>query len=433
MQSNFSFLDEKFPDLANLGRKAEAYLYADNNSCLMKLGMVAENVVKRIFAFDRLTPPADNSAATRINALRNLGLIDQSLCDILHDLRKARNRAIHENWSSVSKGKLLLQMGHSLCQWFMQVYGDSTYQPRAFVMPPKPTKPEKPKPAPDKAKEEAEEKAMAKAAEEAAAAAPAVPMAERRARAGSAASQRLMSEAEVRERIDQQLRRAGWEADTEALRYAKGVRPAKGRNLAIAEWPVTLPSGETGRADYALFVGTRLLALIEAKAAHVVIPSALDAQCREYARGVRTEDAPHRAGTWGEYGVPFVFAANGRPYVEQLRAKSGIWSLDLRDPTNEPRALRGWPSPQGLIERLERDINAADRELEQTPLDLLRDPEGLALRPYQVRAVQAVERAVMEGRRCTPRRYSARRSSATATGRRSSTAAWWTTTPPTPS
>ena len=37
--------------------------------------------------------------------------------------------------------------------------------------------------------------------------------------------------------IDEQLRMAGWEADSEALRHATWGRPEKERNRAIAEWP----------------------------------------------------------------------------------------------------------------------------------------------------------------------------------------------------
>ena len=44
-----------------------------------------------------------------------------------------------------------------------------------------------------------------------------------------------LPEAETRRLIDAQLNKAGWEADTENLRYSRGVRPVKGRNLAIAE------------------------------------------------------------------------------------------------------------------------------------------------------------------------------------------------------
>ena len=45
-----------------------------------------------------------------------------------------------------------------------------------------------------------------------------------------------LDEAATRQLIDKQLRQAGWEADTPTLRYGKGARPQKNRNLAIAEW-----------------------------------------------------------------------------------------------------------------------------------------------------------------------------------------------------
>jgi type I restriction enzyme R subunit len=42
--------------------------------------------------------------------------------------------------------------------------------------------------------------------------------------------------------------------------------------------------------------------------------------------------------------VPFVFSANGRPYLKQLETQSGIWFRDARKPTNHRRALtqRRW-------------------------------------------------------------------------------------------
>ena len=54
---------------------------------------------------------------------------------------------------------------------------------------------------------------------------------------GEAAASKLdLDEAETRVLIDQQLRGSGWEADTRTLRHSAGVRPANGRNMAIAEW-----------------------------------------------------------------------------------------------------------------------------------------------------------------------------------------------------
>ena len=46
----------------------------------------------------------------------------------------------------------------------------------------------------------------------------------------------VLNEIETRQLIDEQLAAAGWEVDTEMLSYQKGVRPQKGRNLAIAEY-----------------------------------------------------------------------------------------------------------------------------------------------------------------------------------------------------
>ena len=53
--------------------------------------------------------------------------------------------------------------------------------------------------------------------------------------------------------------------------------------------------------------------------------------------------------------MPLTFATNGRPYLEQYDTKSGIWFLDLRQPDNAPKALRGWMSPEGITELLDKD------------------------------------------------------------------------------
>lgn len=232
MSSNFDFLSEKFPVLADYGKKAENYLYSDSNSCLMKLGMIGETVVNLMFRFDRIPFPYDNTAAARIDTLYREGMVDSGIRDILHALRKTRNKAVHENYSSVDDGKALLQMAYSLCVWFYQIYGDYEYQPSGFVMPP-----EEAETAPAGAEKEAEEQKeqkLAALAEEAAAAAPAVPKAERKKKAAFAANQRPRTEAETRFLIDEQLRKVGWEADTNTLRYSKGARPKKGHNMAIA-------------------------------------------------------------------------------------------------------------------------------------------------------------------------------------------------------
>lgn len=394
MKSNFDFLDKEFPVLAQFGKKAEAYLYSDSNSCLMKLGMIGETVVNLMFAYDRITPPTENTAVNRITTLSREGLLPRDLVDILHSLRKARNKAVHENYSSIEEGKVLLQMAHSLCEWFMQTYGYWDYQPVPFVMP---TAVPSTNTA-DISSDEAKEASLVKDAEAKAAASDLVAKEVRRQQAAKAASQRQKTEAETRFIIDQQLQQVGWEADTENLRYSNGTRPVKGRNLAIAEWPTDSTVGNHGRADYALFIGLQLVGIIEAKAEHKDIPSVIDYQGKEYPRNIRASDAQYQIGTWGNYKVPFTFATNGRPYLEQLKTKSGIWFLDLRQVSNVPKPLRGWMSPANLLDLLGKDIDAGNKALEQMPFDLLRDKDGLNLRNYQLRAIQAAEQAIIGGK-----------------------------------
>lgn len=395
MESNFAFLEKDFPVLAKLGKTAETYLYSDSNSCLMKLGIIGETIVNLMFTYDKIPLPRDNSAVERINVLAREGLLTKDLIDILHALRKIRNKAAHDNYESVSDGKALLQMAHSLCEWFMQTYGDWSYQNQKFVMPSR----QEQVPQADRAAEEQEETRLAEEAEQTAAVAAPVAKAVRRQQAGRAANQRQKSEAETRYLIDQQLRQVGWEADTENIRYSKGVRPVKGRNLAIAEWPTDSTAGNYGRVDYALFAGLQFVGVNEAKAEHKDIPSVLDYQGKDYPRCIRKEDAPYQIGIWGKYKVPFTFATNGRPYLEQMKTKSGIWFLDLRRPSNAPKALRGWISPEGILELLGRDTDAGNQALQSLPYNLLQDKDGLNLRNYQLKAIQATEQAIIDGKR----------------------------------
>ena len=396
MKSNFEFLSQEFPVLSNFGKLAEQYLFSDPNSCLMKLGMIGETIVNLMFTYDKIDVPYDNTAVTRINTLQREGLLTRDLTDILHALRKSRNKAVHENYESLSDCKSLLQMAYSLCEWFMQTYGDWNYQNQKFVMPIQVVKPaaatQAVKEAEDKVAENLTEQAQKKAIQNT------VTKAEHKKQGNKVASQRQKSEAETRYMIDEQLRQVGWEADTERLRYSKGTRPKKGHNIAIAEWPTNSTVGKNGRADYALFVGLKMVAVIEAKAEHKDIPSVIDYQGKDYPRNIRAEDEQYTLGAWGEYKVPFTFATNGRPYLEQYKTKSGIWFLDLRNACNAPKALHGWISPTGIEELLSKDIQAGNNALKSMPQDFLTDKDGLNLREYQINAIKAAEKAIMEGK-----------------------------------
>ena len=396
MKSNFEFLNKYWPALAQIGAAAESYVYSDANACLYKLGMFGERLILEIFAFEHIKEPTiDNTHANRIRLLKREGLIPKKIDDILYALRKTRNDAVHAGADSVEDAKTLLSMTYNLAVWFMEVYGDWGYIAPAFVMPENVVQPDY-----ESIIKEQEEKIVALSKQvEAVSTAASTKTSKERAEKGETASESMeLSEAETRYLIDEQLRKVGWETDTNTLRYSKGIRPQKGRNLAIAEWPTDSAVGKNGYADYALFVGLKLVGIVEAKKAAIDIPSVIDHQCKEYAKGIKGEHQEYIINQWGAYKVPFVFATNGRKYLKQIETKSGIWYLDLRNGANAPKALQGWISPQGLMEQLEKDITAANSALQNTPFDLLRDPDGLNLRKYQINAIEAAEQAVIDGK-----------------------------------
>ncbi|MER9231246.1 type I restriction-modification system endonuclease [Mesorhizobium sp. M0622] len=199
-----------------------------------------------------------------------------------------------------------------------------------------------------------------------------------------AATKLDLDEGQTRALIDQQLRDNGWEADTKVLRHGTGVRPAKGRNMAIAEWPTA-----HGPADYALFVGTMLVGVVEAKRRRKNVSAAID-QAERYSPGITpSSDFVMAGGPWGEHRVPFVFAANGRSYLKQIETESGIWFRDTRRSANHRRAMVDWPTPDGLAGQLEVDQDAATAALKAQPFEF-----GFPLRPYQEGAIRAVETAL---------------------------------------
>lgn len=139
------------------------------------------------------------------------------------------------------------------------------------------------------------------------------------------------------------------------------------------------------------------MAIVEAKKAMLDIPSILDVQAKDYAQCVREEHSQYVVSKWQVYQVPFIFATNGRKYLEQYKEKSGIWFLDLRNESNIPKPLRGWVSPLGIMEWLEKDIEKTNNKLQNTSKNLLTDKDGLNLREYQIEAIGAVENAIVNG------------------------------------
>lgn len=397
MRSNFAFLEEKWPLLASLGSTAEKYIYNDSNSCLLKLGLFSETLVHLMFTLDNISEPqADNTHANRIKILKSEGLLPKEIDDILYSLRMSRNKAAHDGYESTEQAKILIEFAYRLGIWFIQTYGEWNFEPKEFINP-EDISNKTDYEATIKAQEE-KIKELTEKTEAISAAASTVSIADRRKRANSSADKMTLSEKETRYIIDEQLKKVGWEADTINLRYSKGTIPQKGRNLAIAEFPTDSTVGNGGYVDYALFVGTKLAGVVEAKRHLTDISSVVDYQCKDYAKNIKFEHSSYVMGKWGDYQVPFLFATNGRKYLKQLETKSGIWFLDARKASNIPKAQQGWVSPLGLMELLDKDIEKSDKELKETGYELLTDKDGLNLRPYQINAVKCAEQAVLDGK-----------------------------------
>jgi type I restriction enzyme R subunit len=394
---NFGFLKPHDERLVMLGALAERYFRDDPSTAIVKLRQFSELLAKLTAAHHAVYRDERETFEETLRRLSYERLIPKEAADLFHTLRKMGNSAVHEAKGDHAAALAALKLARSLGIWFHRTYGGAaSFHPDPFISPPEPVD------AVGAAREEIESlrrkvaeieeaKIAAKLATVQAQAevAPRMELARFIELGEQAATEIDLGEAETRTLIDQQLRDRGWEADTRALRYGAGVRPAKGRNMAIAEWPTA-----NGPADYALFVGTTLIGVVEAKRRCRNVPAAID-QAERYAMGIKENgDFAFVGGLWGEHKAPFVFAANGRSYLRQIEAASGIWFRDTRRSANHRRALADWPTPLGLSGLLEVDQDAAAAALKAQPFEF-----GFPLRPYQESAIRAIEKALSSEQR----------------------------------
>ncbi len=387
--SNFNFLDEDLQILKNLAQSAEQYLHSDPPVCLFKLRIFGEKFVDWIYNEHGLDFPYDNSFFNRIQGLIDAGKITYPVPDLIHKIRHLGNVSSHDHKGSVNDANSSLLAAFKLSKWLSDTYFDTDFSALKYS-PPQPQVNNNAALQALETEYKRLEEAFKSLKQQK------VQLSKERQqsielKAYQNAEKIQLSESETRAIIDEQLRKAGWEADSEALKFANGTRPDKGRKMAIAEWPV----GIGQKADYALFIDNRLFGFIEAKRYGTDIPSAL-IQSREYSKKTNSSDVFELLGIWGEYRVPFLFSANGRPFSKTIPQKSGIWFLDIRSSKNHPKPLQGWYSPENLEDLSDKDIDAADNMLQNISADFLRDSNGLRLRHYQMVAIEAVEKSISE-------------------------------------
>ena len=168
--------------------------------------------------------------------------------------------------------------------------------------------------------------------------------------------------------IDEHLRRWGWSIAP----FESGVALSSLDRVAVEEFPTA-----HGPADYALFVGGRILGVIEAKKL-TLGPQNVLVQAERYASGITQQGF-----CWGSFGVPFLYSTNGEV----------VWFEDVRDEQYRSRLIAGFHTPDALAELLNRDTSAVCAKV-------LTLPQGNArLREYQGDASRAIEEALLERKR----------------------------------
>lgn len=389
--SNFSFFKGDWEVLAKLGESAEHNLYNDPHTSIIKLRLLGESIAKAVLASDNIREAYDTKQIDRLNTMKKEGLAEPEILDIFHTLRRKGNSASHEaSYGTTEEAKQLLALAYQIAIWFMEVYIDWEF------VAPKYREPEREVSTKElQLKVQALEEEISKKEKELLAQLDTITddaiakdvRVRRKEKSKLHIQKHRLSEAQTRVLIDDKLRAAGWIVDTDKYNQKKHkTMPEKNKNMAIAEWKVG-----SKYADYALFIGLQLVGIVEAKAKHRDIPSALESQTKVYAREVQATEGIELLPPNGEYKVPFLYASNGRPYLRQLEDQSGIWFWDARNQTKRSHALEGWHSPADLKLLLDVDDKEANERLKNE------DITKFGLREYQQKAVLAAEEALMQG------------------------------------
>jgi type I restriction enzyme R subunit len=431
-RTNFGFLEAHDEQLVRLGMLAERYFPDDPNTSLLKLRQLAELLAQLVATKVGVYTSREEAQYDLLRRLQDQNILPREVAQLFGEVRRAGNSASHDIAGDHRTALMALRMTWQLGVWFHRTFAEPGFKSGPFV-PPAPPQDEgaelraeleslrkalaehqaahnetaarlagteaKLREAKDEQgfwEQMATEADQAKVAleqklaqeQQKGAAQPRATVASLVTAAAEAAGALELDEGATRKLIDQQLREAGWTVDSVELRYSKGARPEKGKNLAIAEWPT-----KTGPSDYVLFIGLTPVAAVEAKRKNLDVSGSLQ-QAKRYARDfIAVGDLPH-GGPWGEYLLPFVFSTNGRPYLRQLATFSGTWFCDVRNTKNLSRALDGWYTPDGLAALLKRDEAKAHDQLKKETFSY-----GFPLRHYQEDAIRAAEAGIASGKR----------------------------------
>ncbi|WP_346072926.1 DEAD/DEAH box helicase family protein [Saccharopolyspora thermophila] len=426
---NFRFLADTDPLLGFLGASAEYHLYTEPSLSGVRARQFGEVITKWACARAGIRFTKKDNFNGRIHALADNGALDKAKCDMLHQLRELGNTAAHEYYAERDKVMDAVRVCFELAGWRHRAETDDR-TPRAFQPPPRPAVVPEPVSAADRAamaelnakiseyerqlvdlhmelgdaqsslhgaesarRRVEEELARVSAeqeqwrqratelddyvkqlvAEREAAEVAKVSAREREdfLRRSRRACAPPLTEAQVRQRLDDTLRSAGW-----AVQDHTDRNPFAALGVAVKEVHT-----RAGFADYFLYVRTKLVGVIEAKREGEDL-SAAQAQAWRYAAAL-TEDQQRRA--WRKGVLPFQYVTDGNEtrFRNELDPKPRSRRVFA---VHQPRTIEAWM--QRADENPETPtLRAALQRLPEVPLDSSR------LRDAQFEAIQGLEKS----------------------------------------
>lgn len=424
---NFGFLLQHEPLLVLDGAAAESYIYSDPDAALGKARRFTETLAKLAVVHAQISVQGASQHA-RINALAAVGALPAGIRQAFDQVRISGNRAVHSYWGNVHAALSCVETCFDLGVWFHGATTGGT-TPLGFVPPPDPAT-QVPQSATERAqldqlrrelerlrdrlaavkvsrdgqmsKLEVEARARHQAEEELArvladqdalhalvaqsqnqlaeaearfaaqiAEAPQVGAAERDAfiaRAQHAAAKPL-TEAEVRQRVDQMLRLSGW-----AVQDNHDINLFAAQGVAVREVPTA-----KGVADYLLWVDQKLVGVIEAKREGIIL-TPVEEQSGRYAN---TLTASQQFAAWR---IPLAFRY-------ETTAVETHFTNSL-DPAPRARSVFSFHQPETLARWMrEADANPEAPTL-RARLRTMPPLDTRGLRAAQSRAITGLENSL---------------------------------------
>src|SRR3972149_8102292 len=171
-----------------------------------------------------------------------------------------------------------------------------------------------------------------------------------------------------KERIDKRLVECGWQIIT----YSRDTPLFTYSHHAVREYPT-----DSGPVDYALFCEGKIIGVIEAKRLSLG-PQNVLVQAQRYAQGISQSNF-----NFDGFRVPFIYSTNGEIF----------WFQDLRERNSYSRRIANFHRPEAMNEMLKKDLQAYSKWFDLHP------NEHDRIRPYQINATKAIEKAIAQRKR----------------------------------